>query len=126
MCGQTLNAAGRRLSESRMRENLMSGSMWQGMKPRHGDGTEALSEEMESNGSATPKSRRHPLTLPVDLWDSAAFSSISLASGFFYTSNRIHARPQSANANRWANVKAVFMEGGAGLSPIEIYKVYEG
>ena len=47
-----------------MRENLMSGSRWQGMKTRHGDGTEALSEEMESNGSATPKSRRHPLTLP--------------------------------------------------------------
>jgi hypothetical protein len=42
----------------------MHGSMWQGMKTRHGDGTEALSEEMESNGSATPKSRRHPLTLP--------------------------------------------------------------
>ena len=50
-----------------MRENLMSGSMWQGMKTRQGDGTEALSEEMESNGSATPKSRRHPLTLPADL-----------------------------------------------------------
>ena len=49
-----------------MRENLMSGSMWQGMKTRHGDGTEALSEEMERNGSATPKSRRHPLTLPPD------------------------------------------------------------
>ena len=59
-----LNTPGRRLSVSRMRENLMSGSMWQGMETRHGDGTEALSEEMESNGSATPKSRRHPLTLP--------------------------------------------------------------
>jgi len=46
-----------------MRENLMSGSMWQGMKTRQGDGTEALSQETESNGSATPKSRRHPLTL---------------------------------------------------------------
>jgi len=34
------------------------------MKTRHGDGTEALSQETESNGSATPKSRRHPLTLP--------------------------------------------------------------
>ena len=61
----------------------MSGSMWQGMKTRHGDGTEALSEEMESNGSATPKSRRHPLTLPVDLWDSARFTSSFLASSFF-------------------------------------------
>jgi hypothetical protein len=49
-----------------MRENLMSGSMWQGMKTRQGDGTEALSQETESNGSAAPKSRRHPLTLPVD------------------------------------------------------------
>jgi hypothetical protein len=37
------------------------------MKTRYGDGTEALSEEMESNGSATPKSRRHPLTLPADV-----------------------------------------------------------
>ena len=34
MCGQALKAAGRRLSESRMRENLMSGSMWQGMETR--------------------------------------------------------------------------------------------
>ena len=35
----------------------MSGSMWQGMETRQGDGTEALSKEMESNGSATPKSQ---------------------------------------------------------------------
>ena len=60
-----------------MRENLMSGSMWQGMKTRHGDGTEALSEEMESNGSATPKSRRHPLTLPADMWDRRVFWQFS-------------------------------------------------
>jgi len=52
-----------------MRANLMSGSMWQGMKTRHGVGTEALSEEMESNGSTTPKSRRHPLTLPQMKWE---------------------------------------------------------
>jgi hypothetical protein len=44
----------------------MSGSRWQGMETRQGDGTEALSQETESNGSATPKSRRHPLTLPAD------------------------------------------------------------
>jgi len=62
-----------------MRENLMSGSRWQGMKTRHGDGTEALSEEMESNGSATPKSRRHPLTLPVDGWESARFQAVCVA-----------------------------------------------
>jgi len=48
-----------------MRENLMSGSMWQGMEIRQGDGTEALSQETESNGSATPKLWRHPLTLPA-------------------------------------------------------------
>ena len=56
----------------------MSGSMWQGMETRQGDGTEALSQETESNGSATPKSRRHPLTLPPDrlrLGDAAAISS---------------------------------------------------
>ena len=63
---ETLKTIGRRLLESRMRENLTSGSMWQGMETGQGDGTEALSEEMESNGSATPKSRRHPLTLPAD------------------------------------------------------------
>jgi len=83
-----------------MRENLMSGSRWQGMETRHGDGTEALSEEMESNGFATPKSRRHPLTLPPDKWDSARFRSIFLASGFFYISSIIHAHPLEGNANR--------------------------
>ena len=41
---QTLNTARRRrLSESRMRENLMSGSMRQGMETRYGVGIEALS-----------------------------------------------------------------------------------
>jgi len=64
---QSLNTARRRLPESRMRENLTSGSRWQGMETRHGDGTEALSQETESNGSATPNSRRHPLTLPEAL-----------------------------------------------------------
>ena len=83
-----------------MRENLMSGSMWQGMKTRQGDGVEALSEEMESNGSATPKSRRHPLTLPVDVWDSARFRSIFPASSFSYISNIVHARPHAGNASR--------------------------
>jgi hypothetical protein len=48
-----------------MRKNSMSGSRWQGMETRHGDGTEALSQETESNRSATPKSWRHPLTLPT-------------------------------------------------------------
>lgn len=75
-----------------MRENLMSRSRWQGMKTRQGDSIEALSEEMESNGSATPKSRRHPLTLPADWWDSAAFSGIFLASIFFLLPSRNHSR----------------------------------
>jgi hypothetical protein len=61
---QPLKTARRRLSVSRMRENIMSGSKWQGMETRHGDGSEALSQETESNGSTTPKSWRHPLTLP--------------------------------------------------------------
>jgi len=34
------------------------------------------------------------------VWDSAAFSSIFLALGFFYISERIHARPHEGNANR--------------------------
>ena len=50
MCGQTLKAIGRRLSESRMRENLMSGSMWQGMETRR----------------SWFNPRRHSLTLPAD------------------------------------------------------------
>jgi len=66
----------------------MSGSMWQGMKTRHGDGTEALSEEMESNGSTTPKSRRHPLTLPPDKWDSPRFTGSFLASSLYCRSLR--------------------------------------
>ena len=79
----------------------MSGSMWQGMKTRQGDGTEALSEEMESNGSATPKSRRHPLTLPPDKWESAArfASNIFLASSFFCSqteSTPAHLCPEGA------------------------------
>jgi hypothetical protein len=38
-----LNTPRRRLSVSRMRENLMSGSRWQGMETRYGVGVEALS-----------------------------------------------------------------------------------
>jgi hypothetical protein len=49
---EILKAPGRRLSESRMRENLMSGSMWQGMETRH------------------TMPRRHSLTLPRGRLDS--------------------------------------------------------
>ena len=38
-----------------------------------------------------------------DKWESARFRSIFLALGFFYISNRIHARPLAGNANRWTN-----------------------
>ena len=48
-----------------MRENLMSGSMWQGMETRQGDDIEALSQETERQRAIEPKSRRHPLTLPT-------------------------------------------------------------
>jgi hypothetical protein len=60
-----LKTARRRLSESRMRENLMSGSMWQGMETRQGYDIEALSQETERQQAIEPKSRRHPLTLPT-------------------------------------------------------------
>jgi len=81
----------------------MSGSRWQGMKTRHGDGIEALSEEMESNRSATPKSRRHPLTLPADAGDSGEnlkhFSHLII----FLAERLRHPRPSAVNANRWAD-----------------------
>jgi hypothetical protein len=38
----------------------------------------------------------------ADVWESARFTSIFLALGFFYISGRIHARPHAANANRSA------------------------
>jgi len=50
------------------------------MKTRQGDGTKALSQEMESNGSATPKSRRHPLTLLCPDKSSSAYWSRSESS----------------------------------------------
>jgi len=35
-----------------------------------------------------------------DVWDSARFTSIFLASSFFYISNIVYARPHAGNANR--------------------------
>jgi hypothetical protein len=43
-----------------------------------------------------------PTKRAADWWDSAPFSRIFLASGFFLLPSRIHARPPAANANRWA------------------------
>jgi hypothetical protein len=78
----------------------MSGSMWQGMETRYGDGIEALSEEMESNGSATPKSRRHPLTLQPDAGDSAVIPSSFLHLSLFLAGRLRHPHPSAGNANR--------------------------
>jgi hypothetical protein len=41
-----------------------------------------------------------PTKRAPDVWDSARFRSIFLASGFFYISNIVHARPHAGNANR--------------------------
>jgi hypothetical protein len=76
----------------------MSGSMWQGMETRHGDGIEALSQETESNGSATPKSRRHSLTLPADGRDAPAQRVLAAIS---VVKSASHAqRPSAAEPNR--------------------------
>jgi len=45
---------------------------------------------------------RHLTKRAPDLWESAAFSGIFLASSFFYISSLFLTRPKSANANRWA------------------------
>jgi len=49
----------------------------------------------------TFKSKR-PTKRAPDVWESAAFSGIFLALGFFYISSIVHARPHAGNANRWA------------------------
>jgi hypothetical protein len=86
----------------------MSGSMWQGMETRQGDGTEALSQETESNGSATPKSRRHPLTLPTPVppdrfrrGSAGAFRHISC-----YDELGVSPVPAAGEPNRWAATRA--------------------
>jgi len=43
-----------------------------------------------------------PTKRAPDVWDSARFTSIFLASSFFYISNIVHAHPHAGNANRWA------------------------
>ncbi len=47
-----------------------------------------------------------------DVWDSAAFTSIFLASGFSYISNIVHARPHAGNANRWAGTGITTLQQG--------------
>jgi hypothetical protein len=36
-----------------------------------------------------------------DKWDSARFSSLYLASSFFWLMSRVHTHPLAGNANRW-------------------------
>jgi hypothetical protein len=38
--------------------------------------------------------------LTPDVWESSAFSGIFLASGFFYISNIVHARPHANNTKK--------------------------
>jgi hypothetical protein len=45
-----------------------------------------------------------PTKRAVDGGDSARFTSIFLASGFFYISGIFSARPTTTNANRWAAI----------------------
>jgi hypothetical protein len=47
--------------------------------------------------------QRRPTKRAPDVWDSARFTSIFLASGFFYISSIVHARPHAGNASRWAH-----------------------
>lgn len=68
------------------------------METRQGDGTEALSQETESNGSATPKSRRHPLTLPPDWWESSVEMEKSMAEP--KPSNQLHLIPPTSGVTQ--------------------------
>jgi len=45
--------------------------------------------------------QRQPTKRAPDVWDSAQFTGIFLASSFSYISSRVHARPHAGNANRW-------------------------
>jgi len=55
-----------------------------------------------SKGKGACKPAGCPTKRAPDVWDSAAFSSIFLASSFSYIPNIVHARPHAGNANRWA------------------------
>ena len=68
------------------------------------DGREGSQQQLASLQVPCPTQRA------ADFWESARFISIFLASGFFYISNRISARPKSANASRWANNDNEFVE----------------
>jgi hypothetical protein len=62
---------------------------------------EAFTDDQEMNSAKSLAGQRRGLTnRAADVWDSAAFSSIFLASVFFHISDIVHARPHAANANR--------------------------
>jgi hypothetical protein len=90
----------------------MSGSRWQGMETRQGDGTEALSQETESNGSATPKSRRHPLTLPADVAPVSFVTRLNptdivVISNFYSGVFRLIQTPNAPGVNRGNGLRRV-------------------
>jgi hypothetical protein len=47
------------------------------------------------------KQAGYPTKRAPDVWESARFTGIFLALGFFYTSSIVHAHPHAGNANRW-------------------------
>ena len=63
ICGSRLNAVGRRLSESRVRENLMHGLRWQAMETE----TTAPSLDPTSHGYLPPSVANHK-SVPVMVW----------------------------------------------------------
>ena len=58
-----------------------------------------------------------PTKRAADLRESARFMDIFLAGSFFHISSLVHARPQSANANRWAGkLEICIIESGRKIS----------
>jgi len=89
MRSQALNAAGRRLSESRMRENLTYGSRWQGMETRIWCGQLRHSQRKQRvNRLPRLSLRRHPLTLPAEWRDRCSFDLFRLVKAFAWPATR--------------------------------------
>ncbi len=61
-----------------------------------------LSHELFIFGWGLGRHKACPTQRAPDVWESAAFTGIFLASGFSYISSLVHARPHAGNANRWA------------------------
>jgi nucleotide-binding universal stress UspA family protein len=83
-----------------------------------GKSTQLLSyEEVAEKLKLRIRTERGIKTIPLD----AIVGSVSRYTDFTRTFLPLRENDQQ----RWANVKAVLMEGGAGLPPIEVYKVGE-